>query len=165
MRIAPALLIVTVLFIVTVLSAAPASAQMSDSALQGVWNRVEQVRADGIATFEAQPGMRIFMNGYYSWVYVTGDQPRPRRMPQGATPEQRAAIWGQFDAESGSYEATGNTVTTRAMVAKDPDAMASGVFITFSYRISGDTLSLTQVETQAGPRGPGMPTGKYVRVK
>ena len=59
------------------------------------------------------------------------------------TDEEKVASWETFIANSGSYEATGSTLTTRPMVAKSANLMAGGGPLTMTYEVVGDTLYVT----------------------
>jgi hypothetical protein len=69
-----------------------------------------------------------------------------------ATADELRAVWGPFVAEAGTYEITpGGLVTMRPIASKNPAVMGSGVFITYAYKLDGNTLSLTQQRNQNGP--------------
>ena len=50
------------------------------------------------------------------------------------------------------------------LVSKNPAVMGAAVFITYSYRLDGDTLWVTQRQNQNGPFANPV-TFKLVRVK
>ena len=54
------------------------------------------------------------------------------------------------------YEVTaGNLITMRPIVAKNPATMAPGAFVTYSYKLAGDTLWVTfQKEPEWSNRQP-----------
>ena len=58
----------------------------------------------------------------------------------------------------------GNVITMRPIVAKNPAAMGPGVFITYSYKLEGDTMWVTQQRNQNGPFANPV-TIKAVRVE
>jgi hypothetical protein len=68
-----------------------------------------------------------------------------------ASADELRAAWGPFVAEGGTYEVAGNLITMRPIASKNPAVMGPGVFITYSYKLEGDTLSLTQQRNQNGP--------------
>ena len=69
-----------------------------------------------------------------------------------ASADELRAVWGPFVSEAGTYEvAPGSVVTMRPIASKNPAVMGPGVFITYSYKLDGDTLSLTQQRNQNGP--------------
>ena len=85
-------------------------------------------------------------------------------MSKASADELRAA-WGPFAGEAGTYEVTtDNVITMRPLVAKNPAAMAPGAFVTYSYKLDGDTLWVTQQRNQNGPFANPV-TIKVVRVE
>jgi hypothetical protein len=52
----------------------------------------------------------------------------------------------------------------RPIASKNPAVMGPGIFITYSYKLDGDTLSLTQQRNQNGPFANPF-TLKLVRVE
>jgi hypothetical protein len=61
-------------------------------------------------------------------------------------------VWGPVVSEAGTYELTQDgLITMRPIASKNPAVMGPGVFITYAYRLDGDTLSLTQQRNQNGP--------------
>ena len=73
-------------------------------------------------------------------------------------------MWGPFVAEAGTYEVSGGMLTVHPLASKSPAAMAAGAFIVYSYKLDGDTLSITQVRNQSGPF-PNPFTAKFVRIE
>jgi hypothetical protein len=73
-------------------------------------------------------------------------------------------VWGSFVGEAGTYEVTdGNLITMRPIVAKNPAVMRPGSVITYSYKLDGDTMWVTQQRNQNGPFANPV-TVKAVRV-
>ena len=71
-----------------------------------------------------------------------------------ASADELRAAWGPFVSEAGTYELTpGGTITMRPVAAKNPAVMGAGVFITYAYKLDGDTLILTQQRNQNGSFG------------
>jgi len=58
------------------------------------------------------------------------------------TDAEKLAAYDSFIANSGTYEVSGSTLTTRPIVAKNPNFMSGGS-VTYTYEIEGDTLRLT----------------------
>ena len=57
-----------------------------------------------------------------------------------ASADELRAAWGPFVGEAGTYEVTsGSVITMRPLAAKNPAAMVPGAFITYSYKLEGDT--------------------------
>ena len=72
-------------------------------------------------------------------------------------------MWGPFVSEAGTVTPD-SFITMRPIASKNPAVMGPGVFITYSYKLDGDTLSLTQQRNQNGPFANPF-TLKLVRVE
>ena len=131
------------------------SAQRPES-IQGVWRVVEvTITGPGARTiaFAERPNLTIITAKHYSRVEVQADGPRPilADVAKASADELRAA-WGPFVSEAGTYEVVpGGLVTMRPIASKNPAVMGPGIFITYSFKLDGDTLSLTQQRNQNGP--------------
>ena len=124
-------------------------------ALEGVWRVVEAaITGPGARTigFGERPNLTIITARHYSRVEVQADGPRPILADVAkASADDLRAVWGPFVGEAGTYEVTpGGLVTMRPIASKNPAVMGPGVFITYSYKLEGDTLSLTQQRNQSG---------------
>ena len=65
--------------------------------------------------------------------------------------DELRAVWGPFVGEAGTYNLTAtNEITMRPIAAKNPAAMVPGAFITYTFRIEGDTIWVTQQRNQNG---------------
>jgi hypothetical protein len=143
-------------------------AQPTRESVQGVW-RVVEANIPGPAArtiaFAERPNLTIITARHYSRVEVQADGPRPilANVATASADELRAA-WGPFVSEAGTYETAGNVITMRPIASKNPAVMGPGVFITYSYKLEGDTLLLTQQRNQAGPFANPF-TLKLVRVE
>jgi hypothetical protein len=130
--------------------------QSTRESIQGVWRIVEATTSGpGARTiaFGDRPNLTIITARHYSRVEVQSDGPRPilADVAKASADELRAA-WGPFVSEAGTYEVTpGSVITMRPIASKNPAVMGQGVFITYSYKLDGDTLSLTQQRNQNGP--------------
>jgi hypothetical protein len=130
--------------------------QSPPRSIQGVWRIVEgTTTGPGARTiaFGGRPNLTIITAKHYSRVEVQADGPRPilADVAKASADELRAA-WGPFVGEAGTYEVTPEgLMTMRPIASKNPAIMGSGVFITYSYRLDGDTLTLTQQRNQNGP--------------
>ena len=113
-----------------------------------------------------QPNLTILTGSHYARVEVHADSSRPVIADAAkATADELRATWGSFFAEAGTYELTGpNEMTMRPIVAKNPAAMAAGVYTVFSYKLEGNTIQVTTVRDQNGPI-PVPVTIKAVRVE
>jgi hypothetical protein len=146
------------------------SAQQSTRALlEGVWRVVEAaITGPGARTiaFGDRPNLTIITARHYSRVEVQADGPRPILADVAkASADDLRAVWGPFVGEAGTYEVTpGGLITMRPIASKNPAVMGAGVFITYSYKLEGETLSLTQQRNQSGPFANPF-TLKLVRVE
>jgi hypothetical protein len=138
--------------------------------IQGVWQAVEVTitgpGARTIAIREPRPNLTIITARHYSRVEDQSERPRlnPADVTKASADELRAA-WGPFVGEAGTYEVTtDNRMTMRPIAAKNPAVMGPGVFITYSYKLDGDTMWVTQQRNQTGPFANPV-TVKVVRVE
>jgi hypothetical protein len=150
-RVSISLLVALVTALVTAL-AAMMSCQKAQAPtkhpIEGVWRIVEirNVGPEGETVNPApQPSLYIFTAKHYNMVWIPGREPR-----QGSaktwfpTNDEKVRDFDTFIENSGTYEVTDTTLTTRPMVAKTPEYMGGkGVFV---YRIVADTLWLTNVD-------------------
>jgi hypothetical protein len=145
-----------VLFGITLLAGHDAIAQSKSASIQGVWQAVEvTVTGPGARTIvipEPRPNLVILSARHYSRVSVEAEQPRPMLAdPAKATADELRAAWGPFVGEAGTYEVSGNTITMRPIAAKNPAAMTSGAYVTYSFKLDGNTLVVTYLRNQNGP--------------
>jgi hypothetical protein len=132
------------------------AAQSTRDSIQGVWRVVEAtITGPGARTiaFADRPNLTIITAKHYSRVEVQADKPRPILADVAkASADELRAVWGPFVGEGGTYEVTpGGFITMRPIASKNPAVMGPGVFITYAYKLDGDTLSLTQQRNQNGP--------------
>lgn len=124
------------------------------AAFDGVWRTVEvTVPGPMPQTFRPTATLAIFHGRHYSRVEVHAEQARPPlKDPAVASADELRAVWGPFVGEAGTFDVSApNVVTMRALVAKNPAAMGNSATSVFTYSREGDTLTLTQVRTPAGP--------------
>ena len=96
--------------------------------------------------------LAVFHGRHYSRVEVHAEQPlTPLTDPSSASADQLRAIWGPFVGEAGTFEVNGNEITMQAIVSKNPSAMTKGAVSVYTFRRDGNTLTLTQTRTHAGP--------------
>lgn len=144
--------------------------QSKRGSIQGVWQAVEVTitgpRARTIAIPEPRPNLTIITARHYSRVEVQAEGPRP--IPADVTKasaDELRAVWGPFVGEAGTYEVTtDHRMTMRPIAAKNPAVMGPGVFITYSYKLNGDTMWVTQQRNQNGPFANPV-TVKVVRIE
>jgi hypothetical protein len=101
---------------------------------------------------EPRPNLTILTAKHYSRVEIHAEGPRSMLsdVTKASADELRAA-WGPFVGEAGTYEVTSNLITIRPIAAKNPAAMVPGVFTTWTYELTGDTLLVTAKGNQNGP--------------
>jgi hypothetical protein len=153
----------------------------SAGSIQGVWRPVSRTipattnpgeRSDPFAHVPVgtqtnlQPGLMIFTARHYSRTTDTATTPRPTTQeatPGKATVEELLARWGPFQANAGTYELSGSTLTLRLLVSNNP-AGQRGTFARLTVKMEGDRLWLTPIENAAGRIVAGVTT-EYVRVE
>src|SRR6478609_7387885 len=139
-----------------ILASQGAGAQSTPRTIQGVWQIVEAtVTGPGARTipFAGRPNLTIITAKHYSRVEIQADGPRPIPADVAkASADELRAVWGPVVTEAGTYELTPDgSITMRPIASKNPAVMGPGVFITYSYKLEGDSLTLTQVRNQSGP--------------
>jgi Lipocalin-like domain len=131
-----------------------ANAKLKSTALTGTWKytEVKTTGPNARTNSNPQPGLVIFTGAHYSAVRVSSDQPRPPLQdPTKATAAELLAVYGPFTANSGTYEISGGNLTIKSVVAKNPAGMAPGAFDEYSFKLQGNTLTLTSVRDANGP--------------
>jgi hypothetical protein len=154
---------------VALLASQQTPAQSTRESLQGGWRVVEAITSGPAARtipFAGRPNLTLITAKHYSRVELQGDAPRPVVADVSkASADELRAVWGPLVAEAGTYEITpGGLVTMRPIASKNPAVMGPGVFITYSYKLEGDTLLLVQQRNQNGPYANPF-TLKLVRVE
>jgi hypothetical protein len=145
------------------------AAQWTRASIQGVWRIVgATTTGPGARTiaFADRPNLTIITVRHYSRVEVQADGPRPILADVAkASADELRAVWGPFVSEAGTYDVTPDgLITMRPIASKNPAVMGPGVFISYSYKLDGDTLSLTQQRNENGPFANPF-TLKLVRVE
>lgn len=144
--------------------------QSKRESIQGVWQAVEVTitgpGARTIAIPEPRPNLTIITAKHYSRVEDQSGRSRPiLHDATKASADELRAVWGPFVGEAGTYEVTANNrITMRPIASKNPAVMGGGVFITYSYKLDGDTMWVTQERNQNGPFTNPV-TAKVVRVE
>jgi hypothetical protein len=146
-----------------------AHGQGKPASVRGAW-QVIQVTMTGpsprtISIPDPRPNLAIFTAKHYSHLQVESDGPRPVPADMAkATVDELRAVWGPFSGDAGTYEIGDNTMTLRPIVAKNPAAMAPGAFTTYTIKLQGDTLWITEQRTNRSPIANPV-TLKAVRVE
>ena len=139
-------LIRSVLFVAAGCLASPATAvAQDDSPVQGAWIITSLESPDGTVNTSVQPALYLFTSTHYSTMIATSDEPRARFAGEEATDAERLEAYGSFVANSGRYEISGDEITTRAYVAKNPNYMGDWPdnASTYAFAVDGDQLQLT----------------------
>jgi hypothetical protein len=145
--------------VLMVVGVAVSANQFPDSELLvGVW-RVDEITlvrpAGGGTNTEPQPGLFIFTRDHYSIAWIPRPEPRSTfTTPWTPTAEEKERAYGTILFNSGTYQLSDTTVTTRPILSKVPDL--SGGHAVYEYRIEDDVLWLTMVDEYAadGSRAP-----------
>ena len=122
--------------------------QSKRGSIQGVWRTVEVTMTGPAARTITQipPNLTILTARHYSRINIDAEAPRPVLADvTKASADELRAVWGPFVGEAGTYEVTpGSLITMRPIAAKNPAVMGPGVFITYTYKLDGDTIRVTQ---------------------
>ncbi len=135
-----------VLFLAAGFLASPATLSAQDeSSVQGAWIVTSVESADGTVDSSVQPALYLFTGTHYSTMIALGDEPRARFAGDEATDAERVEAYGSFIANSGRYDISGDELTTRAYVAKNPNYMGDWPdnATTFTFEVNEDQLRLT----------------------
>ena len=142
--------------------------QSKRESIQGVWRTVEVTMTGPAARTisQIQPNLTILTARHYSRINIDVEAPRPILADvTKASADELRAVWGPFVGEAGTYEVTtGNLITMRPIASKNPAVMGPGVFITYTYKLDGDTIWVTQQRNQHGPLANPV-TIKAVRIE
>ncbi len=91
----------------------------------------------------AQPGLYVFARQHYSFARIQGEPLPEYPSNDKATDAQKVAVFNTLYLNTGTYTVTGNTLATKAMVAKSKFAIG-GVGNQYEFAIAGNSLTLTQ---------------------
>jgi len=135
------------------LLASMAYAQNAKKPIEGVWKVTEIVVTGAGASnvTSPQPSLFIFSRGYYSMMSIPGNRPRALFKAEEPTNEEKIPAFDSFVANTGRYEATGSSLTTRPILARYPNFMAGG-FDKYQFRIEGNTLWLKEKSADLNSR-------------
>ena len=114
------------------------------SPLVGAWRVTEIADANAPPIANPQPGLYVFTRQHYSFARINGTMPLPAYPSNDkATDADKVAVFNALYLNTGTYTVTGNTLATKAMVAKSAFAIG-GAGNQYDFAISGSTLTLTQ---------------------
>lgn len=119
---------------------------LAESPVEGAW-RVTKSEVDGNVNESPQPALFIFTSTHYSIMIATGDEPRALPASEQSTDAEKVVAYDSFVANSGRYEVDGNSIKTRAWVAKSPSYMDDWPDNeqSLEFKRDGDTLTIKGV--------------------
>lgn len=138
-----------------------ASGQQKATPLTGAWQvtKVQGRGPDAHSVSDPQPGLYLFTGKYFSVEMVMGNAPRPIHPTSTEVAKAPAqdilAVYGPLVANSGTYEVDGDTLTLHPTVSKNPELM--GGRVTYSFKVEGNTLTMTMVKMTMGADVPPPP--------
>lgn len=137
----PALTAVFVLVVIAVTAYGQSSPP--GPALVGAWRVTEFADANAAPITNPQPGMYIFTRQHYSFARIQGTRPLPAYPSNDkATDADKVAVFNALYLNVGTYTVTGNTLATKAEVAKSAFAIGGGN--QYEFNVTGNNLVLTQ---------------------
>ena len=120
---------------------------LAQGSVQGTWKAVEESFTSSDTSWTNKnplPGLFIFGKKHYSIMHATGDSPRKLAADErNRTDAETVAAYRSFWANSGTYKISDSTITTRTIVAKNPNRMAENRTVEIKYKLAGNTLWLT----------------------
>ena len=124
-------------YVMTLLAVAVAATTLSGQSapanpLVGAW------KVEG-----AQPGLYIFTRQHYSFARIQGAPLPDYPSNDKATDADKVAVFNTMYLNTGTYTVAGNTLATKAMMAKSKFAIG-GAGNQYEFAISGNSLTLTQ---------------------
>ncbi len=137
----PALTAVFALVVVAVTAYGQSSP--AGTSLVGAWRVTEFADANAAPVTNPQPGLYIFTRQHYSFARIQGTRPLPAYPSNDkATDADKVAVFNALYLNVGTYTVTGNTLATKAVVAKSAFAIGGGN--QYEFNVTGNNLVLTQ---------------------
>ena len=137
----PALTAVFALVVVAVTVSGQSSP--AGTSLVGAWRVTEFADANAAPVTNPQPGLYIFTRQHYSFARIQGTRPLPAYPSNDkATDADKVAVFNALYLNVGTYTVTGNTLATKAVVAKSAFAIGGGN--QYEFNVTGNNLVLTQ---------------------
>ena len=135
--------VMTLLALCVVVVTVSGQSSTAGSPLVGAWRVTEFADANGSIT-NPQPGLYVFARQHYSFVRIQGARPLPTYPSNDkATDADKVAVFNALYLNSGTYTVKGNSLATKAMVAKSAFAIG-GAGNNYEFAITGNILTLTQ---------------------
>lgn len=112
--------------------------------LVGAWRVTEFADANAAPITNPQPGLYIFTGQHYSFTRIQGTRPLPAYPSNDkATDADKVAVFNALYLNAGTYTVNGNTLATKALVAKSAFAIG-GAGNQYEFKVTGNNLVLTQ---------------------
>ena len=117
----------------------------------GAW-RLDEIRSsDSKSAKFTNANLYLFTKGHFSIIRIEGDKPRSTESWTTMAPDQVVETYvKQFTASGGTYEMKGGTLTMKTTIAKNPNIMSRGDWISYAVKFSGNTMTLTASATNEG---------------
>jgi hypothetical protein len=116
----------------------------TNTPLVGAWRVTEVADANAAPITNPQPGLYVFTRQHYSFARIQGTKPLPAYPSNDkATDADKVAVFNALYLNTGTYTVTGNTLATKALVAKSAFAIG-GAGNQYEFTVTGNNLVLTQ---------------------
>ena len=136
--------VMTFLALIAVAVTVSGQSSGTNNPLVGAWRVTETTDASGTKITNPQPGLYVFAKQHYSFARIQGAMPLPDYPSNDkATDADKVAVFNALYLNTGTYTVTGNTLATKAMVAKSKFAIG-GAGNQYEFTVTGNTLVLTQ---------------------
>ena len=136
--------LLAVLALVAVAVTVSGQSSPSGTSLVGAWRVTEVADANAAPITNPQPGLYIFTRQHYSFTRIQGTRPLPAYPSNDkATDADKVAVFNALYLNAGTYSVTGNTLATKATVAKSAFAIGSAGN-QYEFNVTGNNLVLTQ---------------------
>ena len=151
-------------FFIAIILGSTAMAQKKSS-IEGVW-RLDEITSDGKTVKISQPSMYLFTKKHYSIIYVASDAPRPilPDLTKATADELRSVFGSSFIANAGEYEIAKGKITFWPKVAKSPLYMKDGNYATSTFKVTGNTMTMTTESANNYPVKSPTPS-KFTRIE
>jgi hypothetical protein len=135
---------VAVVALVAVAGTVSGQSSPTATSLVGAWRVTAFADANAAPITNPQPGLYIFTRQHYSFARIQGTRPLPMYPSNDkATDADKVAVFNALYLNTGTYTVTGNTLATKAMVAKSAFAIG-GAGNQYEFNVTGNSLVLTQ---------------------
>jgi hypothetical protein len=136
--------LIAVVAVVAVAVTVSGQSSPAGTPLVGAWRVTEVADANAAPITNPQPGLYVFTRQHYSFARIQGTRPLPQYPSNDkATDADKVAVFNALYLNTGTYTVTGNTLATKAMVAKSAFAIG-GAGNQYEFNVTGNNLVLTQ---------------------